>query len=285
MNIPIRESCSRLACAVVAATAFLLAPAARADVVIDLADIVGGGDGTGTGGNQGINLVNGGVQNSHSGAFFRTPNVFVPSGNPFVDGVFVPDGGVAGVNSITVSSTGITVSGVSNWQGSVFINQNTYDHLWNGHNLAVGSSLTGSIIGAHANKGITFDIDAIEAANPGTIATSFDVTAALGNTNVGVAQLYAYVDGTLINQVILGPNAANTAVPFGSVPLGPDDRFLTLLTSSRGDIQADWSFWLDPTITLQQANSNVIPEPSSILVWTLLGVIILMYSTSCHLPR
>lgn len=82
---------ARLAASVASLLALLLfAPATQAQI-LDLADIVGGGDGTGTGmEQQGIATQFGLVPTSNS----STLNPFSPvPALPFVDGVFVPDGG------------------------------------------------------------------------------------------------------------------------------------------------------------------------------------------------
>jgi len=98
---------------------------------IDLADIVGGGDGTGTGKDQGINPWSGSVVQEHTGTTTGSVNKLrAVSGSPFIDGVFVPEGG-AGQREIEITSTGIRVKGVSSGSGD------TYCHIRNGHNNGV----------------------------------------------------------------------------------------------------------------------------------------------------
>ncbi len=215
-------------------------------VVLDLADIVGGGDGTGTGGDQGLNYA-GQPQLSHVDNLNPTANAFSVSSNPFVDGVFAPDGGPGGSSAIQVSSTGITVTGVSDFVPTTAL---TWDYIWNGHNFGVSSSLTpASLIGMHPNKGITFDLNAIEAAHPGLEAILFTTGAAMGNQDFGNCHLYIFVDGEAGPSVNL--TTANTSIPF-EVNLEPEDRFLTLIASTIGDIIFDWAFFADPLLTLDE---------------------------------
>ncbi len=221
---------------------------ARADLILDLADIVGGGDGTGTGGDQGISMTTGTALSSHTASSFSPGNAYVPSANDFVDGVFTPDGGAG---AIQVSSTGITVTGVSD------SNAQTWDHIWNGLNAHTNTALTfDSIIGSHASKGITFDLDAMEAANPGMVASSYNLTAANANHTDANIDYYVFVDGNLDHSINL--DGREITHGFGPTSLSSSARFLTLIASSNGNHFGDWSNWINPSVTLQ-----AVPEPSS----------------------
>ncbi|MEM7455141.1 MAG: PEP-CTERM sorting domain-containing protein [Planctomycetota bacterium] len=227
----------------------------QADLVLDLADIVGGGDGTGNGSNQGINMLNGNAQGTHTSSSFTPGNSYIASSNPFVDGVFTPDGGFGGTNSIQISSTGISVTGISD------TNAQTWDHIWNGLNVFTNTGLIfDSIIGAHASKGITFDLDAIESANPGMSVSSYALVAANGNHVSANIDYYVFGDGALLNSVNV--NGQEQTFDFGSNSIGSDTRFLTLVASSNGDHFGDWSNWINPTLTLQP-----VPEPSATVLF------------------
>ncbi|MCP5056628.1 MAG: hypothetical protein GY937_07840 [bacterium] len=238
---------------------FMLTASGAGSLTLDLADMVGGGDGTGTGtADSGINLTTGAATTGHSNELSAPTNTYVTAaGNAFVDGVFVPDGGAGGTAVIAVSSTGTTATGISDSTGfGGFDPNHTWDHPWNGDNALVSTTLTGTVLGAHANKGITFDLDAIEAANPGLQVTSASLTAAMGTNAGGLVDYYAFLDGSLAGSTTIGPNQSNTTSALGSINILPGQRFLTLVTSSAGEINNDWSFWLDPTIEL------LVPEPS-----------------------
>ena len=224
-----------------------------ADLVLDLADVVGGGDGTGTGTDSGIDIETGLAISIHASYLNVPTNFFVTSANPFVDGVFVPDGD-SGTASFQVTSTGITVSGVSDTASSP-----TWDHIWNGNNNGVSTNFSGPIIGAHASKGITFDLNAMEAANPGMDALSYDITAGTGLISGAQVDFYLFVDGNLAHSVSLdgSDQSFNFAGSFNQ-----SDRFLTLITSPRGVINQDWSVWSNPSVTLGTA----VPEPASVAI-------------------
>uniref|UniRef100_UPI00356A1B7A CARDB domain-containing protein n=1 Tax=Stieleria sp. TaxID=2795976 RepID=UPI00356A1B7A len=212
-------------------------------VVLDLADVVGGGDGTGTGGSRGINPLTGEIVSTQTGTLLAdgSTNVFtaVPTSS-FIDGVFVPDGGASGSTSITVSSTGLTVTGVGDGDSR------TWDHIWNGNNQSVATvHPTNSRIGFHANKAITFDLDAFESAHPGLEASSFSTLVAIEGDS-GSVEFSVVVDGSIRNQVSLDGNGSQML----STTLANSDRFLTLIATDRGAYFSDHSIFGDPTLTL-----------------------------------
>ena len=91
----------------------------------------------------------------------------------------------------------------------------------------------------HANKGITFDLEAIRRANPGWKIVRFRSVA--GNTDKGLrkkghsvfADLWVFVDGEVRFQR-REINPYNGAMP-AVIPLGDKDRFLTLAATDGGD--------------------------------------------------
>lgn len=132
---------------------------------IDLADIVGGGNGHGTGAyRNAIDPRNAVVQTRNFGNLGNVkPNHFTASKFEFVDGVFVPDGD-GGKAKIPVSTTGLTVTGLPKTSGQA------WDMIRNGPVASQHSNVLGGIdftkdghtlLGLHANAGITFDLAAI----------------------------------------------------------------------------------------------------------------------------
>lgn len=263
------------------ATALVAMPAAAA-VTIDLADVVGGGNGTGTGGSRGIDPRDGSVQAAQAGGLPGViPNVFhsVPA-YPFVDGVFVPDGVVGGVNaSIPVSSTGLTVTGIADG-GPTGIDAYTWDYIWNGFNLqSDGPTPSTTRIGMHANKGITFDLRAIAVANPGFQATAFSTIAQIvSNPTVtppvvlGNIWAYVIVDGTIVDAAFLDAGTPSKSV---SMSIAPTSRFLTLLAASNGDYSSDQAIFGDARLTLTAAPAVAIPMfPNDVVALLIMGVAI-----------
>ena len=135
---------------------------------LDLADIVGGGNGTGNGATgHGLDPRSAKVQTRYFGALGNVvTNQFNPSPFDFVDGVFIPDG-KGGSAKIPVSSTGLTVTGLPKTSG------NAWDMIRNGpvasqHSPKLGGinfkDANQSLLGIHANAGITFSLDAFRKA-------------------------------------------------------------------------------------------------------------------------
>jgi hypothetical protein len=129
---------------------------------LDLADVVGGGNGTGNGTKgHGLDPRSAQVQTRKFGALGNVvTNRFKPSSFAFVDGVFIPDG-EAGTAKIPVSSTGLTVTGLPKTSGKA------WDMIRNGpvasqHSTKLGGidfkDANQSLLGIHANAGIIFDL-------------------------------------------------------------------------------------------------------------------------------
>ena len=230
--------------------------------LVSLSDIVGGGDGSGNWNRFRNSTWKPDWQTtSHDGNFQK----FIPTNNYHGGGqlhlwmasLFLMEERPQAPTSIQVSSTGLSVTGISDYTGLF----STYDHIWNGDNRFTSTTLSGTRMGAHANKGITFDLDAIEA-HYGQVATSYDMLAATGTTVLADADFYLFIDGGLEHSVSL--SGADQSFNF-SGSLDPSDRFLTLITSSNMNPENDWTYWLDSTVIVQ-----AIPEPSSATMFIVL---------------
>jgi hypothetical protein len=214
-------------------------------LTIDLADIVGGGDGTGTGSDAGVDVTDGSTTTTHAGPISAPINTFVPAANRLIDGVVIPDGGPGGSAAVPISSTGLTATGISDSTDPV---PQTWDHVWNGTNFGTTTNWVGAVLGMHANKGITFDLAAISAAHGGLVPDSFDATPITGSSAAAQVDYYAFADGVLIASASLSGEdqfapGFESVIPF-------DARFLTLVTSSDGLSDGDWSAFLNPTLEL-----------------------------------
>ena len=108
-----------------------------------------------------------------------------------------------------------------------------------------------SVLGMHASKGITFDLTAVRAAHPGKKLTRFESVAALGfyHTGAGDADWYVFLDGT---QRAGGHLLNNRFAPV-RVELSEQSRFLTLVTSSKGTMNTDWTFFGNPRLQLKDS--------------------------------
>ena len=231
---------------------------------LDLVDIVAGGDGYGTGKPYpaGIDIRTGAVANAKiayvDGA---TPNAYTPVPDlPAVDGVFVPDG--AGGQAITISSTGIQVDDLPDTSGK------SWDHVLNGKvSSQDATDLDGvdygappnRLLGFHANKGLTFDLDAIRSAQHVTQFHFRTVVGYGGKEGPTHADFFVYVDGALrAARRGFGRKDGGTPVEFD---LRPDERFLTLVATDGGDaIGFDQVYFGNPELLIRDADAALSPE-------------------------
>ena len=132
-----------------------------------LADIVGGGDGHGTGKpGSAIDPASGNQTESRRGFLEDAPvNQYAKSVLPFIDGVVIPDGGDSA--KVPISSTGIFAADIPNTSGKA------WDAIRSGPvNSQFSTELAGidfargdhTLLSLHANSAMTFDLNAMRKA-------------------------------------------------------------------------------------------------------------------------
>lgn len=226
---------------------------------LNLADIVGGGNGLGTGRQrQGIDPRTAQVQTRDLAALGNVQvNQFVPSGFPFVDGVFIPAGN-AGQARIPVSSTGLRITGIPS------TSRQAWDVIRNGPVASQHSTLLDGmdfaaeghhLLGLHANAGITFDLQAMRQAH--NWHRTVRLTAWLGYFGASGAfhaDAWVFADGRKIyHRRALKREDGAVSV---DLVLQPDVRFLTLMSTDGGngyshDQIGFGDIWLRPEATGQ----------------------------------
>lgn len=217
---------------------------------IDLADIVGGGNGMGTGKRrQGIDVRNGTGQEREFGRLenVKTNTFQTCQSCAFIDGVVVPDGGEDALTKIQITSTGVTVSGIEDTSGEA------WDIIRNGPVASQASTeLEGvdyfssehSMIGLHANAAITFDLQAIRAASQLSAFTFTAVAGYGGSEGDHRAGYRAYLDGELKASGSLSRKDGAVKIAFD---ISDSGSFLTLMSTDGGDgISHDQVFFGDP---------------------------------------
>jgi hypothetical protein len=234
---------------------------------LNLADLVGGGNGLDTGvPGQGINPIDGQIGENRwvvkapGKGFVRTPSL------AFVDGVFVP-GSVKG--PMVISSDGIVSQDSTDATG--FCHQGiTNGALFQHTGFEPRAGRLGSVtydtpehpsLGMHANTGITFDLDKVRAALPEVEVCRFQ---SLCGISEDVAR---YSDGTMNSRPILvhfwvlvdghvrfsKELAAVPSLPQRvNLPLSPADRFLSLMTTTSGTGEFCWGLFADPALELSK---------------------------------
>jgi hypothetical protein len=243
----------------------------------DLVDVVAGGDGFSGRRNAGIDVTNGRVMpvfpTHHKGSdvvgdwrYHRVEKL------PLVDGVFIPDGSHG---PMQIDSLGHTfefpstdnITGLGVWAGGSlpkFVDRPDMELLRTVMDGVDYASAGHGMIFLHANKGITFDLDAVRRANPGYRVARF--RAAAGNTEIGsekygeplYADIWVLVDGQVRfrRREITGYNGAFTI----TFPLDQQDRFLTLVATDGGNgHQWDWIIFGDPRLELAPTKHTAGP--------------------------
>jgi hypothetical protein len=226
---------------------------------LDLADIVGGGNGYGTGTQeQAIDPITGKITSEFVYKPRKGRGGFIPVDSlPYIDGVFVPDGEQG---PVAVSSYGDLFDGCIDTARACFRN------ISNGFRKGAGvhqfrglmngveyGTLQKPAISMHSNTGLTFDLNQIRQGTPGMKITAFDALCGIsGNINqLGKfkAVFYVLVDGEKRFE-IAGLHKELLDIPV-RVELSDKDRFLTLIAADGGDTCAnDWCVFAMPVLEL-----------------------------------
>jgi hypothetical protein len=231
--------------------------------VLDLLDIVAGGDGTGHLREQGIDPTTGEKDATFPPVDRHGDRRYHPvPWNRLVDGVFVPDGSAGPVqldshgHTFRLPSTNGLIHG-SIWARAADL---APDHLAMSPAYSVYAMGPGDeympdnrgLLAMHANAGITFDLEKIRKAHPDVLQPVLFRTFAgraypRGLVERGLVDIWVFVDGRLkFERRQLRQEDSPVHV---DVELGPGDRFLTLV-SSDGDRNTDndWTVFGDPVL-------------------------------------
>jgi hypothetical protein len=126
------------------------------------------------------------------------------------------------------------------------------------------------MIGFHANKGITFDLDEIAAANPGFDPGRFTAVAGMTHQggDYGTGDWWVFVDGVLKQS---RTNAVGGVGSLVNVTLYATDRFLTLVSTDSGDgFSIDQIMFGDPLLHARlpgDFNGNLAVDAADYTVW------------------
>lgn len=206
---------------------------------VDLADIVGGGNGFGSGRRgMGLDARTGKPQERPFGDLGNVqPGHYAACESDFIDGVFVPAGDRTKISSTDLFATSLPANSSKAW-----------DMIRNGPVASQFSTKLGetdfntdghSLLGLHANAGITFDVGAIrEALRPADAVSGqpvqlrFSAVAGYGGRTVEPsAEFWVLVDGRLLAHQRIG---RDDAVPI-EFDIPPAARFLTLISTDGGN--------------------------------------------------
>lgn len=228
---------------------------------LSLADIVGGGNGLGTGTpGLGISVVTGKPVTKKQGFVSGVvANRFVPVGG-FIDGVVVPGGGNVPVTSsgLVASTIAKTTSGA--WDairhGPVNEQKSTtisgVDYASRGH----------SLLGLHANAAITFDIQLMREVLKTRDLVFHSAIGYGGRPTDGStkADVHILLDGKPVH-VRLGIGPASEG-PAATITIPPEVRYLTLMATEGADggIGYDQVFFGNPRVAPAMLHSSTAAD-------------------------
>lgn len=234
----------------------------RGQETLDLADIVGGGNGLGTGEiGKGVSLTNGSRVSDFNWASRKGKGEYLKVNElPFVDGVIVPD---SEDGTLQVSSEGHIFRDCPNTSGLY------YDEIRNGGLIRMTDSQSSvpmlfdneqygtserPLLFMNSNACITFDLDAIRDSLPGIDISSFRSRCVLfarpNKTKVKKTDIFVLVDGETKFKK-LGFDQSGLLLEI-DIPLTKSDRFLTLAVADGGDnIAIDWVGFAEPYVFLE----------------------------------
>ncbi len=216
----------------------------RGEEQLDLADVVCGGNGFNTGNAEMvIDPLTGELQPymERGSITRRAQAIFLPTESlAYVDGVFVPDGGDG---AIEITSTGIRYSDCPDTSGAtrkdITVLNKVYDN--EGGDLILGDYKYGypyrPAICMQANKGITFDLNAIRADLENVEIEYFEALCAMAslgtamNTGMGPAgkaDFRILLDG--VEQKVISDVRTDFSEKV-RVDIEPEHRFLTIMTT------------------------------------------------------
>ena len=239
----------------------------RGQMTFDLADIVGGGNGFGTGSlNTGIDLDNGKIVAVDSELErYNNKSKYIPvSQSPFIDGVFVPDGSQGDVQ---IASNGLSYESFPDTSGSY------YSPICNSHAMKMyrvasservdllleNETKTGSIMSRicmHSNAGITFDLSAIRNSIPGLRIKAFKST--FGIADAAKIPESDSIDADVI--ILLDGESKFSRFKYNqkndpidiAVEIKPEDRFLTIVCTEGSRNEGDWPLFTSPVLELDE---------------------------------
>ncbi|MEJ5260104.1 MAG: hypothetical protein WHS88_07945 [Anaerohalosphaeraceae bacterium] len=235
---------------------------------LNLADMVGGGNGLGTGCLEcGIDPATARGMRMDEYYYWRFPEADnryrTVDWHPFIDGIFVPN---SARGRQIVSSRGdiFEECPVTNSRYYVSIVNGTEQTFGGGgpglalNGVYYGNAASPAIF-LHANQGITFDLEAIRQALKGAAILRFDSVGGISATapEYGLADLYVLVDGKVR---FYQPAVQKSQFCRISVELRPQDRFLTLAATTHPGKQVpagfneehgDWCLFGAPVLVLE----------------------------------
>ena len=227
---------------------------------LNLADIVGGGQGYGSGAFEtGLDVTTGEVFSGVLRDIYKSQqDRYVPVPNRYaIDGVFVPNGLYG---PVTVSSTGLTFDDCPPTQGTYYegiANTGKITSIEEPNRIYVGimkgqslGTLAHPSLSLHPNAGVTFDLNQIRADHPGQALSRFTTRAGLSevipNARKSEVHIWVLLDGQVVTHLNY-PKSKSGSQDL-DIPIPAQTRFLTLMSACPWDAGFSWTFLADPML-------------------------------------
>lgn len=254
---------------------------------VSLADIVGGGNGFGTGQlDRGVEASTGRVTQSLSTTDVRSGGEgYIPVlSNPYIDGIFVPG---IGLGMTQITSGELQTHGFPKTSGMLW--GYVFSGAWHEgsdtprHHLQLnGVTLDGKrtpAITMHSNLGVTFDLSKIREQLAGVEIKSFSSVFGISETvdkwlksrdfsdwdqspevlklskeRRSAAEFWVFLDGQkVLRQTVSSASKAGTI----DIPIDESVRFLTLAVTEADDtFMFDWAVFAQPELILESTDKN-----------------------------
>ena len=245
---------------------------------LDLADMVGGGNGLGNGRRGYVASLDtgdiiprffygkNGVTDYPKNYDNQVKFVSVRS-SPFIDGLFLPDGGAG---EVQISDSDIRCQVFPDTSGMSYCDVANGGQIFHEKSRITGLKLGGKVCGTatspaiymHANLGVTFDLQTIRDAMPGVEIVRFTAKCGISESiyddplfqrnrpPLPSADFWVLVDG----DVLFKQN--NVKISSGALPivieLNNTDRYLSLVvTEGFGGAAYDWGLFVEPALELK----------------------------------
>ncbi len=212
---------------------------------LDLADIVGGGNGFGTGTiGQGIDVATGERRRPGKASWDQQGAFIMLMDQRYIDGVFSPN---SRLGAVTISASGLVFPGCPKadgcYVGGVFSQMQS--------NTGPANASDYPVLSHQCNTGITFDLERLRADNPGVSIQGLNTRCRISQKTQGpdkTMDFWVLVDGKVRDrQQLRSNNHADTRI---SVAFGAKARFLTLATTCPGDTKDCWGIFAEPLLEL-----------------------------------
>jgi len=245
--------------------------------LLDLLDIVAGGDGRGNRRERGIDPATGKQDTYFVRRQRRSDCCYHPvAWSRLIDGVFIPDGRTEPVQLDSADhrfgdfgelTLGMTIGPIWSRAAEISpINSKRHSHTYI-YSMGRGDEFMPEgrgLLGLHSNVGITFDLQAIRQMHEGARPARFRSISGIADATLaydepyGKADVWVFVDGRLKWRRRLSHGES----PVGAeVELGPSDHFLTLMSTNAGNgSTCDWVVLGEPVLVMTPTDAESVEK-------------------------